>query len=338
MKHLSIGLDGGHSMFKVRAGFLEKPDERISLHIPTAVIQAMHLTNERSKQQALADTVHCGGASYFIGQTALRQGELEAFTGQNSSWVETTEHDVLIVGAWKRIMEKAGKGPMRIILVLGLPAKFFDAQKGSLKKRVTKLLAPLLNHDQHLKVMIQSQGEAPLQWLALNPDGKPSRERNLDEQVWGVIEIGHFTTDFALCDRGTMIERAAGSCAGRHLVYDAVSQRMARAGLSTTIEHVDMAIRNKKFLAGGEPIDLTQDVLKAESVFNSTVLDHAVRVFDKQRRMLDGIVVAGGGAPGLFGSLKENFKQCITDDEPRHVVAEGLCRVGLLALFQQSAR
>lgn len=336
MKQLAIGMDGGHSMFKIRAGFLDAPAERISLQIPTAVMPAMRLSNERAQQQAAADTVQVGNKQFFVGNTALRQGQLSAFTGENSNWVTSDEHDALVVSSWNRVMAIAGKTPMRINLVLGLPAKFYDTQKTALRKRVADLLSPLLAKDQVLKVSVQNQGEAPLQWLALNPDGTPNPERDLDAQTWGVIEIGHFTTDFSLSDRGTMIERVSSSCEGMGLVYDSVAKEMARMDLPTTVEAVEIAVRSRACQTPTETIDLSQTVQKGQSVFASAVLDHAAKVFDKQKRMLHGIVVAGGGATALYEPLKKKFQQCVTDKEPRFVVAEGLCRVGLMALrFQK---
>lgn len=338
MKHLSIGMDGGHSMFKIRAGFLDTPADRVSLQIPTAVMPAIRLGNDRAQQQAVADTVVVGGTSYFVGNTALRQGQLESFTGQNSNWVTTPEHDALIVAAWNRTIAVVGKAPMRISLVLGLPAKYYSSQKAALRERVAKLVTPLLATGQVLKVLVQNQGEAPLQWLALNPDGTPNATRDLDSQMWGVIEIGHFTTDFSLSDRGTMIERVSTSCEGMQVVYDAVAKELASHDLPTNVEAVELAVRNRAIATPTEVIDLAPSVKKGESVFTAAVVDHAVRVFDKQKRMLQGIVVAGGGAPVLFDTLKSKFAQCLTDKEPRFVVAEGLCRVGLLGLRYQSAQ
>ena len=44
------------------------------------------------------------------------------------------------------------------------------------------------------------------------------------------------------------------------------------------------------------------------------------------------IVIGGGGAELLFGKLKGRFPNAICGDEPRMMVAEGFCRLGLMSL------
>ena len=44
MENISIAIDGGHSMFKIRAASLASPDARHSFQIPTVVIPAITLT------------------------------------------------------------------------------------------------------------------------------------------------------------------------------------------------------------------------------------------------------------------------------------------------------
>lgn len=82
---------------------------------------------------------------------------------------------------------------------------------------------------------MQSQADAPLQWLSIQNNGYLHPQRDSDSEAWGVIEIGHYTTDFALCDRGSMMEYAAISCAGMHLVYDGMSSALAQAKLPTSL-------------------------------------------------------------------------------------------------------
>ena len=213
MENLSIAIDGGHSMFKVRAASLASPDERLSFQIPTVVMPAIALTNEQTRQKAELETVELDGRRYFIGDTALRQGRSEVYTGQNADWIESPQHDALVLGAWRKAMQAFGNPSARVHLVMGLPAKFVGPQRDALRNRIVALLTPRLLPGQTLRVMVQSQADAPLQWLSIQGNGRLHPGRDLDNEAWGVIEIGHYTTDFALCDRGAMMEYAAISCA-----------------------------------------------------------------------------------------------------------------------------
>jgi plasmid segregation protein ParM len=332
LNNLAIAIDGGHSMFKVRAALSSTPDARISLQIPTIVIPAIPLTNEQTRLRAEAETVELEGRKYFFGETALRQGRTEVFTGQNANWIENTQHDVLILGAWRKVMHAIGSAPARIHLVMGLPAKYFGAQKDILRKRTIALLTPRLLPGQTLRVMVQSQADAPLQWLSIRGNGSLNKQRDLDSEAWGVIEIGHFTTDFALSERGSMLEYAVASCPGMHLVYDALSSAMAAERLPTALDVVETAVRTREIKLYGKPRDVGPLLDVATSGFKATVLDEADRIFGDKAAVLDGIVVGGGGAELLFNQIRDRFPNAICGDEPRMMVAEGFCRLGLMSL------
>ena len=334
MENLSIAIDGGHSMFKVRAASLASPNERLSFQIPTVVIPAIALTNEQTRQKAELETVELDGRRYFIGDTALRQGRSEVYTGQNADWIESPQHDALVLGAWRKVMQAFDNPSARVHLVMGLPAKFVGPQRDALRNRIVALLTPRLLPGQTLRVMAQSQADAPLQWLSIQNNGALHPQRDLDDEAWGVIEIGHYTTDFALCDRGAMMEYAAVSCAGMHLVYDGMSSALARAKLPTSLDVVETAVRTGCIKHFGEPVDVLPLLNQAKAGFEALVMDEANRVFGQKAAVLDGIIVGGGGAEMLFSEFRRRYPNAVTNDEPRMMVAEGFCRLGLLSLLQ----
>lgn len=334
MENLSIAIDGGHSMFKVRAASLASPDKRFSFQLPTVVMPAITLTNEQTRQKAELETVELDGRRYFFGETALRQGRSEVYTGQNADWIESPQHDALVLGAWRKAMQAFGNPPARVHLVMGLPAKFVGPQRDTLRKRIADLLMPRLLPGQTLKVMVQSQADAPLQWLSIQSNGRPHPQRDLDNEAWGVIEIGHYTTDFALCDQGAMMEYAAVSCAGMHLVYDGMSSALAQAKLPTSLDVVEEAVRSGGIKHFGERVDVSHLLRQAKAGFEAVVMDEANRVFGQKAAVLDGIIVGGGGAELLLDGLKQRYPNAVSSDEPRMMVAEGFCRLGLLSLLQ----
>lgn len=334
MENLAIAIDGGHSMFKVRAASLSSPSQRFSFQIPTVVMPAIALTNEQTRQKAELETVELDGRKYFFGETALRQGRSEVYTGQNAEWIESPQHDALVLGAWRKVMQSFGNRPSRVHLVMGLPAKFVGPQRETLRQRILALLAPRLLPGQTLRVMVQSQADAPLQWLSIRSDGSLDPHRDLDNEAWGVIEIGHYTTDFALSDRGAMLEYAAVSCPGMHLVYDGMSSAMSQAKLPTSLDVVESAVRSGGIKLFGQRVDVSHLLAQAKAGFEAVVLDEADRIFGQKAAVLDGIIVGGGGAELLLSRLKERYPNAVANDEPRMMVAEGFCRLGLLSLRQ----
>ena len=182
--------------------------------------------------------------------------------------------------------------------------------------------------------MVQSQADAPLQWLSIQANGDLARGRDLDNEAWGVIEIGHYTTDFALCDRGAMMEYAAVSCPGMHLVYDGMSSALAMAKLPTSLDVVECAVRTGGIKHFGERVDISPLLNQAKAGFEAMVMDEANRVFGQKAAVLDGIIVGGGGAEILFDGLKQRYPNAVCSNEPRMMVAEGFCRLGLLSLRQ----
>jgi plasmid segregation protein ParM len=332
LEKISIAVDGGHSMFKVRAELLSQSSPGLSFQIPTIVMPAISLSNERTRQLAEHETVDLHGQKYFFGETALRQGRSEVYTGQHVNWIESVQHDVLMLGAWRKVMQALGNGPARVHLVLGLPAKYVAAQRDVLRRRISDLLTPRLGPGQTLRILVQSQADAPLQWLSIQNDGTLNSERDLDNEAWGVIEIGHFTTDFALSDRGVMLEYAAVSGPGMGLVYDAMASAMAREKLPTTLDVIELAVKSGEIKIYGNRLDVRHLLESAASGFESAVLDEADRVFQQKAALLDGIIVGGGGAKFLYEKLRKKFPNAICCDDPRMMVADGFCRLGLMSL------
>jgi len=332
MKQFAIGMDIGHSRVKVRAGFTRDQSNRISFDIPTVVTPAIQLGNDKTRKDAELDTVQIGSNTFFVGQTALRQVQPDSFTGESADWINTTQHDALLIAAWRYALDRSGERSRitRVHLVLGLPAKYYNGQRDALKQRVVKLLAPTLGPNQTLKVFVQNQAEAPLQWIALKPDGTVNGDKNLENQTLGTIEIGHYTTDFSYCDRGSMIEQASTSCAGVNTVYTALAALMTERSIPSNVESVEEVVKHRK-LKGH---DLGELLDRARKPFVATVVDQARRVFGQKAFLMDSLILAGGGAPLVLNELRQLFGDKVQiDDDSRMVVAEGFCRVGLLTLL-----
>lgn len=333
LKSFAIGMDVGHSMLKVRAAVHGSAERRVEFQIPTVVCPHIELSNDASRRKGERDTVQVGAHKYFVGDTAIAQASPKSFTGEDEAWVTSPQHDALILAGWRRALEESGEKDRisRVHLVLGLPAKLYKAYKEDLKKHVLQLLTPSLG-TKSLKVMISNQGEAPLQWLSLMHDGTINTEVDLDTQSWGTIEIGHLTTDFCYSYRGNMVESASTSCEGVSVVYAAVSAELANRRLPANLDLVDKVVRVKSLKTVNGSIDMTAVVETAKAGLVAAVVNEANRLFAHQAIVMDGIIVAGGGAPLLIEELRKSLPGVTINDEPRMVVAEGFCRLGLMSL------
>lgn len=333
MKQVAIGLDIGHSSVKV---VLAAPGEaRQRFQFPTVVMPAIHLTDDATRAKAQADTVDVNGQKFFVGETAIIQSIPRNFSGLHRAWVETAEHDALLVAAWNKVILRLGGVPNQAIVTLGLPAAFFDSLRGQLRSRAHTLLRQYIPHSHTVDVRVRSQAEGPLMQVAFNEDGSFDTSRDLDRETWGVIEVGHFTTDFSLSARGQVRQDVAEHpCSGVHQVYQRVSAEIGRLDkqFSRSLESTQRAVLTGKAMIGGKETDVSHIVNEAKSVLAQKVANDALSLFGETLDTLTGIVVAGGGAPIVYPEIRRHFGQVICPEEPRFVVAEGFARTGLAVL------
>ena len=151
----SIGIDLGHSSVKtsIKSGN-KTPLIGAAEIIPTVVRNWTQIANEETARKALADTVEVNGKKYFVGVTAQRQGQADSFSGQSRNWIETEQHDALLVSAWNRANAVLAKNemadPERISLVLGLPASYYAEQRDILRDRANTVHQRLVKPHQDL--------------------------------------------------------------------------------------------------------------------------------------------------------------------------------------------
>ena len=335
-KTASIGIDLGHSSVKisVKSG-AKSPLVGAAEIFPTVVRNWIPITNEETARKAQVDTVEVNGKKFFVGVTAQRQGQADSFSGQTRNWIETEQHDALLVSAWERANRILGKNelehPEHVALVLGLPASYYAEQRDTLRSRANALLQPLVKPHQELKIYVESQSRAPLLCVVFDSNGVETGVGGEDE-TWGVVEIGQFTTDFTLHDRGQEVDSAATSARGAQMVYDRISAALKQKGYVADFETISSAIQTRKIKVFGKEEDVSDIISPALSEF-STYIDEevATRFGDKAQRM-DGIIVAGGGAYIVGQNVKAKYPNAIIPTNPRFAVAEGYSRFGLLTI------
>lgn len=333
---VSIGIDLGHSSVKISV----KTTQNVALLnastiFPTVVRNWVAIANAETAEKAVADTVEVGGKKYFIGLTAQVQGQAENYSGQSRNWIESVQHDALLVGAWQRAMQILADNnlaaPHQISLVLGLPASYYADQRATLRDRATALLSGRLSANQSLVIYVESQSRAPLICVAFDANGKETGSAG-DDESWGVVEIGHYTTDFTLHDRGQEVDGAASSANGAYVVYDRIAATFKQAGYLCDTETITGAIKTKQIKVYGKQVDVSHMVNPAIQEFSNYIQEEVGSRFGDKTQRLDGLIVAGGGAYMVGGDLKEIYPNTIVPGNPRFAVAEGYSRFGLLTL------
>jgi plasmid segregation protein ParM len=333
---VSIGIDVGHSSVKIAVTNPSNGGHVIYDQMQSVVSNWKQLNNPETAKLAQKDTVEVRGQKYFIGNTAAFQSRAESFTGQSRNWIDSDEHDALILGAWEkaqRILQSSDKYfvPAQIFLVMGLPTAYFFQQKDKLKERVLRIIQPRLAPLQKLEVNIQSQSIAPLFNLALDEHGSPTGKVT-EEDSWGSIEIGHYTTDFSFQDHGQEIDEASTSHKGVILIYEQVKEGLKKKEYLHDLQTIDRAVKTKTIKVYGEEVDVSGIVNPAINNFANTLKDHTSNLFKESAQRMDGIIVAGGGAeiPGIFATIKSIYPNAVTIPNPQFAVANGLVRFGLL--------
>jgi len=336
---ISIGIDLGHSSVKtaIKSGN-KMPVIGGYTIFPTVVRDWIPIANEETARRAEADTVEINGKKFFVGETAQRQSQAETFTGQNRNWIATEQHDALMASAWNRAMGVLAKPendmtePEQISLVLGLPASYYAEQRDALLSRARGVLQPLVKPNQDLQIYVETQSRAPLLCIVFDAYGQETGRAG-EEEIWGVVEIGQFTTDFTLHDRGQEVDAAASSTRGVSMIYDRIAVTFKQRGYEASYEQISRAIQSRKIKDFGKEVDVNDIVQPAISEFTTYILDEVASRFGSKARSMDGIIVAGGGAYIVGQEIKAKYPNTIIPAQARFAVAEGYSRFGLLTLM-----
>jgi len=79
----------------------------------------------------------------------------------------------------------------------------------------------------------------------------------------------------------------------------------------------------------GERIDVSEHVNRAVEPLAAQIVDKANQLIGKSARSLDGILVAGGGAPLVLSTLQKAWPHARLSENCRFSVAEGFCRYSM---------
>lgn len=312
----AIGLDVGHSAVKVAV-------DNESIIFPAVVVPAFDLADENSARRAAVDRVRAGKDDFFVGETAVIQGGMSVSPGLYDEWVMTQEHDALLL-AGRRKAVGCGASESDLV-VLGLPARLYSRYRAGLRERASALL--------ETEVMVMPQPFGPFSLQVLDAEGVLTAAHRLHRETWAVIEIGYYTTDFAMIKAGVWVDSKAMSCRGVSVAAERLRRILSQSlGLNISMVDADEMLRSQKLKFHGEERSVSNEVSAALKMLTSEIKDQALALFGSEVHSFDGVIVTGGGAGVVFDDLRTLWPKATQPENPRFSVAEGLRRQGLLKI------
>lgn len=316
----AVGLDVGHSAVKLAV-------DGASLIFPSVVIPAFEISDEASARRAAKDRVRIRDVDYYVGDTAVLQGGLTRAPGLYDEWVLTDEHDALLKAGFGKAQEAGARSDD--LVVLGLPANLYPRYRGSLRERASALL--------QTEVMVMPQPFGPFSLQSLDEDGVMVAAHRVQNETWAVIEVGFYTTDFALIKSGVWVDSKSTSCRGVSVAAEQLRRILNTSmGLSVSTVDADTMLRTRKMKYHGEERSVANEVTTALRMLSAEIKDAARGLFAADAHSFDGIIITGGGADVVFADLAEAWPRAVKPDVPRFSVAEGLRRQGLLRIRLES--
>lgn len=171
-----------------------------------------------------------------------------------------------------------------------------------------------------VSVMPQPYAVIYSQMLTASGDVNP-----LHTAQWtGVVDVGGFTTDVALDHKGMYIEDSSGSLElGISSAQDEIATLLYRNHKQKpSYEALETCLRTGKYRVRGTPTDYTAEVEKAMDPLRSSTLALMGTKWQVGTE-IDVIYVAGGGAGGVFDTIRDSYSQAVLVEHPQLAIAQG---------------
>lgn len=183
----------------------------------------------------------------------------------NDNWTDTPEYLALIQSAFTRLRAKGVQGIDEAFVIIGTPSKLFGSRKDSLVERTKKALPDTVE----LKALPQPMGAycdyildqsgIPVEELINGANGRP--------KSYGVIEGGHYSTDFLLMREGQYIERGADSCAGMSAAAEQLRRILGKHEIQASLVECEESFSTKFLFQFGEQINIEAKWPKLNSMW-----------------------------------------------------------------------
>jgi plasmid segregation protein ParM len=178
------------------------------------------------------------------------------------------------------------------------------------------------------KVFVVPQPFGSLFRELLNEEGKISNV-NIEQGRVAVIDIGTYTTDFIVSDELRYVQRLSSSIpTGWSEALTNLQQELSRRyRLDLTLHEVDRAVRRGQVRVKGEPISIDPLLMPAVRELEAGIAAKARDLWGEGAD-LDMILVTGGAAEHLAGTIQVVYPQARLAQDSFWANAEGFYRFG----------
>jgi len=322
---LLVSIDVGFGELKRLSNIFPHP-----VAIPSAVVPGAKPASSRLFELQTIDDdsliVTTEDGTFFVGKQAMHVPT----SGSKRTQVRDRANDMM-----SRVLFQTGialsvpheDGEYKVFVVTGLPNDDYDL---SVKKNLEEFLHRSFVVQFHLSetrtitktihvvgVEILRQPEGSVTYNQFDFDVErflvpsPNARRTL-----GIIDFGHFTTDYALFRDGILIEDATinGSAVGVTEVYNKLRRRLIvkfdEMGYEyrPTDEDLDMAVRTHKIHYMNQEFDVSKEVQESAKEVAAIIAKEVLDAWGNETNRLESIIVSGGGSHVFSNYLLEEFK------------------------------
>jgi hypothetical protein len=300
---LTLGADVGYGYTKVFSStgcaltFPSVVGRAEARRFRTDLTQAAHAGQNGSPHEG--GHVCLNGTAYCYGAEALRYARL-AVQPRDRHWITSLPYRVL----WEAVLEATVPPSATPVIVTGLPVSEY-ADRERLEEVVRDALTSKGISQATVRVVPQPFGSF-CDWL-LAEDGTLHDATLINSHV-GVIDIGHYTTDFAEIAALEYIQRGSGSIpVGVATVLDALSRHVYDTwGRRLDMHEAATMLTERRVRIRGSEHDLSPVCDAALQETSLAILTTAQQLWGGAEAF-DCLLASGGGAPAFQQSLTARF-------------------------------
>ncbi|MCD7910983.1 ParM/StbA family protein [Bacillus velezensis] len=301
-----------------------------AIAIPSAVVPGAKPTTNKLidhdtiKDESLIVTTNEG--TFFVGEHAMNIPT----TGSKRTQIRDRANDPL-----SRVLFQTGialgvpheSGDYDVAVVTGLPNEDFDL---TIKDRLEEFLSKSFTVEFHLSgtrsitktinitsVDIIRQPEGSVTYNQFEFDEEEFLVPSEDAKtIVGIIDFGHFTTDFALFQDGVIIEDETtnGSTIGVTDAYNKLKRKLTVKFDKMGYEYrasdrdLDKAIRTGYVNYMGEEIDVKEEVDRSAEEVASIIAKAVLDSWGNETNRLELIIISGGGSHVFSKHIQMEFE------------------------------
>lgn len=320
-----IAVDNGFGEFKRISSAFPTP-----VVMPSAVVQGAKPSSSKLFELSTIEdntlVVTTDDGTFFVGDHAMKIPT----SGSKRTQVRDRANDVA-----SRVLFHTGialsvpheEGEYDVFVVTGLPNDDYEL---SIKKNLEEFINKSFSITFHLsetrsitktinvigsEILRQPEGSVTFNQFAFNKENFLVPSDNARPMV-GVIDFGHFTTDYALFQEGVIIEETTmnGSTVGVTEVYTRLKAKLIAKfddmgyDFRPTDQDLDAAVRNGSINYMGHSHDVSEEVEECARKVSSTIAKAVLDAWGNETNRLELILISGGGSNIFASYISEEFE------------------------------